>query len=136
MRDGKTLAFPANGLKESMVRAGAMIGKTDMKKIRSSLFVVGLDEGDMLTIECDEHRLHKSKGRNQKGNLIDCIRAECVNWSAKVIIKYNAEVMAQDKILKLISTAGFGVGIGAWRPECKGQFGRFSPRNVTEETGL
>ena len=41
------------------------------------------------------------------------------------MIDYDEEMMQIDTIINLLNRAGFGVGIGEWRPEKDGQFGRF-----------
>jgi len=46
-------------------------------------------------------------------------------WHTTVRVRFNANVMSAEQILNLLNTAGFGVGIGEWRPERDGQFGLF-----------
>jgi hypothetical protein len=40
-------------------------------------------------------------------------------------IQYNARAISQDQLLNLINLGGFSVGVGEWRPERSGDFGRF-----------
>jgi hypothetical protein len=48
------------------------------------------------------------------------------------MVKHNANVMSAEQILNLFSTAGFAVGVGEWRPERDGQFGRFHVATAEE----
>ncbi len=52
-------------------------------------------------------------------------RAEFTDWSAVVNLSYNKSVLSLAQIVNLFNLAGFGVGVGEWRPEKNGQFGRF-----------
>lgn len=52
-------------------------------------------------------------------------RCEFKEWSAVVKIRYNASVLSEAQIRNLFNVAGFGVGIGEWRPEKDGSFGMF-----------
>jgi hypothetical protein len=47
-------------------------------------------------------------------------------------IQFNANVISAEQIVNLLTLAGFGVGVGEWRPERNGSFGRFHV--ATEET--
>lgn len=125
LSDGKTLAFPAGGLRKSLIRAANFLTGTNMTKARSSLFVYGEDDLDMLTIKCDEVKIFRKRPRNGNGQLVPSIRAECINWETTVIIEFNSEVLSPEQVLRLVEIAGFGVGLGSWRPECGGMWGRF-----------
>ena len=50
-------------------------------------------------------------------------------WTAKVQVHYNRRAVSEEQLLALIDAAGFGVGIGEWRPGApkseSGQFGCF-----------
>jgi hypothetical protein len=52
-------------------------------------------------------------------------RGEFAPWSVKLTVKYNANLLSAEQIINLFETAGFAVGVGEWRPERNGQFGRF-----------
>lgn len=52
-------------------------------------------------------------------------RARFDKWEIDVPIVHNASVISAEQILALFTHAGFGVGIGAWRPECNGSYGQF-----------
>lgn len=53
-------------------------------------------------------------------------RAEFRDWSMDVELEYNAcGEMTLDQIVNVINAGGYSVGIGEWRPEKDGDFGRF-----------
>jgi hypothetical protein len=52
-------------------------------------------------------------------------RAEFVAWSIDLPITYNARTVSVEQIVAMLDAGGFGTGIGEWRPEKDGQFGRF-----------
>jgi hypothetical protein len=52
-------------------------------------------------------------------------RPEFPVWGVKLDIQYNARAISQDQLLNLINLGGFSVGVGEWRPERSGDFGRF-----------
>jgi len=56
-------------------------------------------------------------------------RGEFKEWSAKVRVTYNADVMSLEQIVNLFNLGGFGVGIGEWRPQKDGSNGRFHVGN-------
>ena len=51
-------------------------------------------------------------------------RPEYKSWRAKLKIKYNSGQISAEQIAQLIDAAGFGCGIGEWRPE-KSKTGNF-----------
>lgn len=53
-------------------------------------------------------------------------RACFENWMIKIPLTYNKRMIDPTRIVHLFNNAGFGVGIGEWRPECDGPYGRFS----------
>jgi hypothetical protein len=60
-------------------------------------------------------------------------RGEFWPWHARVLVRYNARVLSAEQILNLINHAGFGVGVGEWRPERDGLNGVF---HVASEADL
>lgn len=52
-------------------------------------------------------------------------RGQFVKWSTKFTVTFNANVLSAEQIVNLFDTAGFGIGIGEWRPQKSGSYGRF-----------
>lgn len=52
-------------------------------------------------------------------------RAEFSPWKVRLSLSYNAGALSPEQIVNLFNIAGFGVGVGEWRPEKDGSYGRF-----------
>lgn len=52
-------------------------------------------------------------------------RPAYLNWSIDLELEYNAHVFNASQLFNLATLAGFHIGVGEWRPEKKGQHGRF-----------
>jgi hypothetical protein len=64
--------------------------------------------------------------RNSRGKLIDVYRGSFKGWKLNARIEFDADVITKDRLLDGLHHAGRKVGIGAWRPERSGRFGRFT----------
>ena len=124
--DGRP-GFPADGFKAAMVRGAKQLGlvMTDMKtgffvhgefSTRENRELVPL-KGDLIMRE-DPVPIQRSGAEMR-------YRGQVNNWSTELHISYNKAVVTDDYIVHMIEAAGYGVGIGDWRPERDGVFGRF-----------
>lgn len=59
-------------------------------------------------------------------------RGEFKTWRVTLLVSYNADAISADQIVNLFNIAGFGVGVGEWRPEKDGSYGRFHVANEKE----
>lgn len=57
-------------------------------------------------------------------------RGQFNDWSCTVEIDFNQDVMTPDTLVHLFKLAGFSIGIGEWRPQRDGQYGRFDVEGV------
>lgn len=63
-------------------------------------------------------------------------RPEFKRWWTSIEIVFNSAVFSAEQVLNIFNTAGFAVGIGEWRPEKNGQFGRFHIADQQEMKAL
>lgn len=52
-------------------------------------------------------------------------RGEFPEWRTTLTLSYNASALSPAQIVNLFNLGGFGVGVGEWRPERDGPYGRF-----------
>lgn len=52
-------------------------------------------------------------------------RGEFLKWSATLDVVYNSAIINAEQLVNLFEAAGFGVGVGEWRPERDGVNGMF-----------
>lgn len=62
-------------------------------------------------------------------------RGEFKRWRASFRVSYNASAISAEQIVNLFNLAGFGVGIGEWRPEKDGNYGRFRVATQADMSG-
>jgi len=118
--------FPANAFKCAAVRAGTDLNlkMTDLKR---AFFV----EGERVKIVSENPIMRTDTVRIGMGTTDLRYRPQFNNWRAKLVIKYNANVISDEQIINLFNVAGFGVGIGEQRPTAAGGFnyGTFHIKN-------
>lgn len=57
-------------------------------------------------------------------------RAEFQEWSTEIPLIFNEGVISLEQLLNLFRIAGFGVGVGDWRPERNGMHGTWEVAGV------
>ena len=112
--------FPASGIKSCAVDACTFIDGMTKVSARGSFHILG----DWVKIN-GEPRMRKDMVRIGMGTADVRYRGEFPEWSATLSIQYNANVISVEQILNLFDNAGYSVGIGEWRPQKDGSFGRF-----------
>lgn len=120
--------FPSVAFKNAAVSACRFTDGTKMTVARGAFHV----EGEFVKIEGAEPEPREDMVRIGMGTADIRYRAEFKNWKAKVRLAYNKHALSSAQIVNLFNLAGFGVGVGEWRPEKDGQFGRFHVANEVE----
>ena len=64
-------------------------------------------------------------GRTSTGVAMPIFRGHIWPWNTELEIRYNSSIISEEQIANLFRLAGFGVGVGDWRPEKNGQYGMF-----------
>ena len=111
--------FPAIGVKAAMVSACRFVSMK-MTEARGAFHI----DCEMLEVIGDP-RPREDMVRVGMGTADIRYRPEFVDWRIPVVIKFNANAISAEQIANLLNTAGFAIGIGEWRPERNGQYGRF-----------
>jgi hypothetical protein len=112
--------FPTIGVKASAVSACSFLPEMTKVEARGTFHI---DE-EFVTIE-GEHRMREDMVRVGMGAADLRYRAGFPEWRTTFAVKFNSAVLSAEQIVNLFNTAGFAVGIGEWRPQKNGQFGRY-----------
>lgn len=127
MQDGSH-TFPAVAFKSAMVGACRFVENVKMTEARGAFHILGE------FIKIDGHPTRREDMvRVGMGTADIRYRGEFKQWKALLEISYNQSAMSAEQIVNLLNVAGFGVGVGEWRPERNGSYGRFHV--ATEQEG-
>jgi len=113
--------FPAIAFKASAVNAAIAM---DAKKtnLRQSFHVLG----DMIPILTDmEPNMREDMVRIGMGTADLRYRGEFMRWGAFLPINLNTSLLSIEQLMNLFNAAGFGTGVGEWRPQRDGNHGMF-----------
>lgn len=119
--------FPTIAFKAAAVGACRFVDGIKMTEVRGAFRI--LDE--LVKIE-GEPVMREDITRVGMGVADLRYRGEFKAWRAKLQIQFNGNAMSAEQIVNLLNTAGFGVGVGEWRPERNGQNGCFHVASEAE----
>ena len=119
--------FPSVAFKAAAVRAGTY---SDMKMtfLRGAFHVTG----ELVKIH-GEPTMREDMVRLPSRVADIRHRGEFKEWSATVPLQVNTSALSVEQLANLFVIAGFAVGVGEWRPERNGQYGRFEVGAIQAE---
>jgi uncharacterized Zn-binding protein involved in type VI secretion len=120
--------FPAVAFKSAAVDACSHVDGITKVLARGSFHI----NGDMVAIQGDKPVRRQDMVRVGMGTADIRFRGEFRRWWAHLDITYNAGTLSEAQIIDLFNTGGFAVGVGEWRPEKNGSFGRFHVATLDE----
>lgn len=83
-------------------------------------------EGEYVKIESpDPPRMRTDMVRIGMGTADIRYRPEWLTWGAELLVEFNTAILSPEQIVNLINLAGFAQGVGEFRPERGGDYGRF-----------
>lgn len=142
--EGGGYGFPSVAFKAAAVTACTSVAGITKVAARQAFHVVGeqsavrgafngaLMRMDLVRIRGAEPEMREDMVRIAMGTADIRYRGQFWPWYATVRVRFNANVLSAAQIVNLFNTAGFGVGIGEWRPEKDGQFGMFHVATAEE----
>jgi hypothetical protein len=126
IENGAKFGFPVTGIKQASNSAAYRQNwvKNQME-LRGSYFL-RTPYGDMAEIVSDTPIMREDMVRIGNGSAEHRYRGEFRNWSMEFLMEYNENGnMTIEQILNCIDAGGLVCGIGEWRPEKDGDFGRY-----------
>lgn len=128
MEDGKP-GFPSIAFKAAAVSAaGRFTNGMKMTHVRGCFHI----EGELVEI-IGEPNMREDMVRVGNGTADIRYRPEFKKWRVRLPVHYNADAISLEQVVNLFNMAGFGVGVGEWRPEKDGLYGMFHVANGKEE---
>jgi hypothetical protein len=115
--------FPAAGLKRAACNAFRFADGIKKIEIAGALHVEPGHE--LVPIISDPPLVREDTVKISMGQTDLRFRPEYRNWRMEFEVVYNERAISAEQIVNLFNIAGFGIGIGEWRPERQGQFGMF-----------
>jgi hypothetical protein len=112
--------FPAIGLKAAAVRACTSVAGIAMTEARAAFHI----DGEFVKIT-GTPSMREDMVKVGMGAADIRYRGEFREWSITFTVKFNKGVLTLEQIINLFNIAGFGVGIGEWRPQKNGSMGMF-----------
>jgi len=120
--------IPLLALKSAIIEAAHKDIGFEKTLVRKGLFIKAPDEALVLPMKCSEPIVREDSVRVGMGSADLRYRPQFNEWSVDLLCEYDADLLQPTDIVNLIDRAGFGVGVGEWRPEKGGEFGRFRVR--------
>lgn len=130
--DRATFGFPAVAFKSAAVTACTSTGAITKVAARQAFHVIG----QMVEILGAPPAMREDVCRVGMGVADLRYRGQFEPWAVRVRVEINSAVISAEQVVNLFSLAGFAVGIGEWRPERDGGYGRFRVATSAELEGL
>lgn len=129
-KEALTFGVRAVAFREAMIRGYKNADLGPMTDARSSFFVTGEDDQELVTLE---HPPEYPKMREDmvtvgRGTADIRYRPYWPEWSATLVIEFQKNMISVEQVLQCVQHAGYGVGINERRPQKGGQWGRFKIR--------
>jgi hypothetical protein len=112
--------FPVVAFKAAAVGACRFVDGVKMTEARGAFHIIG----EMTEIE-GTPEIREDMVRVGMGTADIRYRGEFKEWATTLTVRYNGTALSTEQIVNLFNTAGFGVGVGEWRPEKNGSYGMF-----------
>lgn len=125
--------FPMLAFKAALISAAHKDLGIEKTLVRKSLFLPASAYGDGLIapLETSAPEIREDMVRVGAGSTDIRYRPEFAEWRVNVIVEVDADLLNEQDVINLVNRAGFSVGVGEWRPEKGGEYGRFE-FDVTE----
>jgi len=128
-QDKKRIIVPGMSMYRSIIAAGKFhkIGKSKVTTLKTSLVPSGIfiSEIELPLTPQDWEVDARPVVIPSTGGRIMRFRPRWDEWELEFTLEIDTEMFAPDFVRQLVDDAGKKIGIGDFRPSCKGPFGRF-----------
>jgi len=119
--------IPLLALKSAIINAAHKDLGIEKTLVRKALFIRSPNLEMILPMAkgTPPPKMRKDMVRVGAGSADVRYRPQFDEWKVTFDVEYDTDLLQLDDLVNLINRAGFGVGIGEWRPEKNGEYGRF-----------
>ncbi len=116
---------PAMAIKSAICSAAHKDIGVEKTLVKKALFIECKDAGMVVPMDCDEPEMGEDMVRVGMGSADIRYRPYFHRWAVDMEWELATDYLQVGDLVNLIDRAGFGIGIGEWRPEKGGEYGRF-----------
>jgi len=117
--------FPAVAFKNAAITAVSGMAGITKVLTRQAFHIVGEGPDQLVRMKTKPPTTREDMVRVGMGSADLRYRPEFTEWEAVLEIRLNSDIFTPEQIVNMFQHAGFGVGVGEWRPEKNGMFGTF-----------
>jgi hypothetical protein len=125
--------LPSDHIRMSLINAGTFMkskvgnARKSMANIVAAMFSINPEQIELPKFDTVDVR--SAVNKNVKARVI-VKRPKWMEWGASFTILVDDDTITKETVESLLDYAGRYVGIGSYRPEHRGQFGRFEVENI------
>lgn len=124
--NGAKFGFPVGAIKMAGNSAAYRMGWVKNQMGLRGAYFLHSEYGDMAEIIGDTPIMREDMVRIGMGSADLRYRGEFQNWHMELTLEYNASgEYTLEQIINIINAGGYVCGLGEWRPEKDGSFGRY-----------
>ena len=126
IKKGAKFGFPVGAIKMAGNSAAYRQGWVKNQMGLRGAYFLKTEWGEMAEIISDAPIMREDMVRIGMGSADLRYRAEFQNWKMNLLLEYNASgEYSLEQIVNIINAGGYVCGLGEWRPEKDGSFGRY-----------
>lgn len=131
VQSGAKFGFPVCAIKQAAQSAAYRLGWVKNQMGLRGAFFIEAGESGLVEIHSDAPEMREDMVRVGMGTADIRYRAQFNNWYADLTLTYNASSeFSLEAIVNALNAGGFVCGLGEWRPERDGTFGRFHVQSL------
>lgn len=127
--DGGEIGIPLTAFKSSLISAAHKDFGLEKTLLRKALFIPTTDSNRVVPIVAGDYVVREDIVKVGANQTDIRYRPEFAVWRVNIVCEVDSSLLTAEDIVNLVNRAGFSVGIGEWRPEKGGEFGRFEVDN-------
>lgn len=131
VKNGAKFGFPVGAIKQAANSAAYRLGWVKNQMQLRGAYFLSTEYGEMFEIKGSVPEMREDMVKIGMGTADLRYRGEFKNWYADMTLEYNASgAMTLEQIMNCINAGGYTCGLGEWRPEKDGTFGKFHIETV------